>query len=96
MNTNKHLIFVNGKDVTSDVKFCRYKPRTKKYDVTFQTGKTYSYNYMSIKWLREPEVLNPELVHISYRGRKLFKVQAIYILYLICSINITLMRELHF
>lgn len=79
MNTSKHLIFLNGKDVTSDVKFCRYNSKTKKYDVAFQTGKTYSYNYMSLKWLREPEVLNPALVRISYRGRKLFKVQAIYV-----------------
>lgn len=49
MNSSNHLIFKDGKDITSDVKFCRYNPTTKKNDVTYQTDKTYSCGYLSIE-----------------------------------------------
>ena len=42
MNPSKQLILKDGQDVTIDVKLCKYNPETKKYDVTFQNGKTYA------------------------------------------------------
>lgn len=77
MNTSKHLILKAGQDITCDVKFCIYNPETKKYDVTFQNGKTYSYGYHSIEWVKDPEILNPALVHITHGNRELFNIQSI-------------------
>lgn len=79
MNTSKHLILVKDKDKTADIKICKYNPNTQKYDITFTNGSSYSYNYMSICWLKDPEVLQPSLVHIKYEGKNLFKIKAIYV-----------------
>ncbi|MCL2638327.1 MAG: AAA domain-containing protein [Oscillospiraceae bacterium] len=54
MDKSKNLIFANSKDITDDVKHCKYNSSTKKYDITFQNGKTYSYNYNSIEWIKKP------------------------------------------
>lgn len=77
MNTSKNLILNNGRDITADIKFCQYNSDTGRYDVTFQNGKTYLYGYHSIEWLKNPEVLNPVLVHITHDNRELFKIQDI-------------------
>ncbi|MFA9379905.1 MAG: AAA domain-containing protein, partial [Acetanaerobacterium sp.] len=77
MNTSKHLILKNGEDITSDVTFCKYNPQTKKYNVTFQGGTTYSCNYQSIEWVRDPQILNPALVHIIHGDREFFNIQNI-------------------
>ena len=79
MNPKAHLILNNGKDITVDVMFCKYNQGTRKYDVTFQGRKVYSYNFSSIEWLREPEAMNPTLVHISHGEQDLFKIQEIYV-----------------
>ena len=77
MNTSKHLILKDGKDITGSVKYCKYNPKTQKYDVTFQNDKTYACNYLSIEWVKDPEILNPALVHISHDGHELFNIQNI-------------------
>ena len=79
MNQKSHLILNNGKAITADVMFCKYNQGTRKYDVTFQGGKVYSYNCNSIEWIREPEAINPELVRIIHGEQGLFKVQEIYV-----------------
>lgn len=78
MNPSKHLILKDGQDVTNDVRLCKYNPGTKKYDVTFQNGKTYACVYQSIEWVKDPEILNPALTHINHRGHDLFNIQSIY------------------
>ena len=77
MDTSKHLILNNGKNITSNVKFCTYNPDTRGYDVTFQNGKRYPYGYHSIEWIRNPEILNPALVHLTYHDKELFDIQFI-------------------
>ena len=77
MNPSKQLILKDGQDVTIDVKLCKYNPETKKYDVTFQNGKTYACGYQSIEWVKDPETLNPALVHIRHRTHELFNIQSI-------------------
>jgi len=78
MDRIKHLILIKGEDLTADVKFCKYNPSTKKYDVSFiKNGKTYSYRYTSIEWVKNPEVINPDNVFIKHGDRKLFQIQAI-------------------
>ena len=78
MNPKAHLILNNGTDITADVTFCKYNQETRRYDVTFQGGKVYSYNYNSIEWIREPEAINPVLVHLTREGKELFNIREIY------------------
>lgn len=77
MDLKKHLILYNGKDITADVRFCKYNSKTGRYDVTFRNGKTYPYGYRSIEWIREYEILNPFLLHIIHENRKLFDIDDI-------------------
>ncbi|MCL2634082.1 MAG: AAA domain-containing protein [Oscillospiraceae bacterium] len=81
MDRSKILILSNGKDITGDVKSCMYNKSTQKYDVTFQNGNTYNYNYNSIEWITEPHSLNPALVRIVHQERELFNIQTISVFY---------------
>jgi superfamily I DNA and/or RNA helicase len=74
MDTKKHIIINNGIDITADVKRYQYNPETGRYDVTFNNGKTYPYGYHSIECIKNPEVLNPSLVHILHDKRELFNI----------------------
>lgn len=78
MNQKENLILANGQDKTVDIRSCRYNSGTKKYDVTFQSGKKYEYNYSSIEWVRAPDKIDPTLVHIAHGERELFQIQSIF------------------
>ena len=58
---------------------CVYNRNTQKWDVKFNTGKTYSYAYLNVEKLTEPDVLNPNMYRISRDGREFFDVNAIYV-----------------
>lgn len=79
MNTKANLIIANGKIITSDTKYCKYNIFTHKYDITFYNNKTYSYNYLNVRWLMNPKVLNPNDFIISYNGKMLYNISEIYI-----------------
>ena len=79
MDTSKYLILNNGKDITTDVKSCQYNSGTGEYDVIFQGEKVYHYGYLSIEKLKNPESLNPALVHITHDNHELFKIQDILV-----------------
>ena len=79
MNTKANLIIANGKIITSDTKYCKYNIYTHKYDITFYNNKTYSYNYLNVRWLMNPKVLNPNDFIISYNGKMLYNISEIYI-----------------
>ena len=78
MNQKENLILANGQDKTADIRSCRYNSGTKKYDVTFLSGKKYEYNYSSIEWVRDPDKIDPTLVHIAHGERELFQIQSIF------------------
>ncbi|MDD7638330.1 MAG: AAA domain-containing protein [Clostridiales bacterium] len=77
MNTRKHMIIIKGEIKTSEIRFCRYNANTQKMDVEFNNGKTYSYAYSNVEWLKEPIVLNPNMYRISREGREFFAIEAI-------------------
>lgn len=79
MDSNRHLILNNGKDITDKVKFCKYNTNTHKYEIAFQNNITYYYNYNSIQWIQESEALDPALVHISRGDRVFFNIQSVSI-----------------
>ncbi len=73
------MIIVKGEIKTSAIKCCRYNSDIQKWDVTFTNGRTYSYGFFNVKWLKEPTVLNPNLYRISREGREFFDITAIYV-----------------
>ena len=77
MNVNKYLILIKGEDSTSDVISCEYNEATEKYNITFRSGRSYSYSRRSIIKLEDPEPMDPALVHITHRGQELFNIQSI-------------------
>lgn len=79
LNTRKFMIIGNNKIITPDVRFYKYNNSTHKMDVTFNSGKIFSYNYDNVSILENPEILNPALHKIEHSGRELFDVEAIYV-----------------
>ena len=79
MNTRYYMVIIKGEIKTSEIMSCGYNRNTQKWDVKFNTGKIYSYAYLNVEKLTEPEVLNPNMYRISREGREFFDVKAIYV-----------------
>ena len=65
MNTKYNMIIVKGEIKTKEIVSCRYNRNTKKWDIEFDNGKKYSYNYLNVEKLKEPQTLNPMMYRIS-------------------------------
>lgn len=72
MNTKKYMIIIKGEIKTPEIISCGYNTDTKKWDVQFRNGKTYSYAYTNVEWLKEPTVLNPNIYRMAV-VRKLWR-----------------------
>lgn len=79
MDTRYYMVIIKGEIKTSEIMSCGYNRNTQKWDVKFNNGKTYSYAYLNVKKLTDPEVLNPNMYRISREGREFFDVNAIYV-----------------
>ena len=79
MNTRYYMVIIKGEIKTSEIMSCGYNRNTQKWDVKFNNGKTYSYAYLNVEKLTDPEVLNPNMYRISRKGREFFDVNAIYV-----------------
>ena len=79
MNTRYYMVIIKGEIKTSEIMSCGYNRNTQKWDVKFNNGKTYSYAYLNVEKLTDPEVLNPNMYRISREGREFFAVNAIYV-----------------
>ena len=79
MNTRNNMVIAKGKIVTADIKFCKYNEQTRKYDIVFNNGKQFSYNFNNVVFLKDPEVLNVSLYKVEHLGKELFDISAIYL-----------------
>ncbi len=79
MNTRYYMVIIKGEIKTSEIMSCGYNRNTQKWDVKFNNGKTYSYAYMNVEKLTDPDVLNPNMYRIIREGRKFFDITAIYV-----------------
>ncbi len=79
MNIKYNMIIIKGEIKTPNIISCIYNPYTKKMDVKFNNGKTYSYAYSNVEWLKDPQVLNPNMYRISKEGRDFFGIKAMYV-----------------
>ena len=73
------MLIIKGVIKTSEIRFCQYIENTHKFEIEFNNGKRYSYGYASVEWLKEPQVLNPNMYRISRGGREFFNIDAIYV-----------------
>ena len=58
---------------------CSYSRETRRYTIKFNNGKSYSYSYNRISWLKDPKALDPTLYHITHSGKGLYGICAIYV-----------------
>ncbi len=79
MNIKYNMIIIKGEIKTPNIISCMYNSYTKKMDVKFNNGKTYSYAYSNVEWLKDPQVLNPNMYRISKEGRDFFGIKAMYV-----------------
>lgn len=79
MDTKRYMIIIKGEIKTSEISFCQYSKDDKKWNVKYSNGKVYTYNYLNVRRLEEPVVLNPNLYRISREGRVFFDIEAIYV-----------------
>ncbi len=79
MNIRYNMVIIKGEIKTPDIISCMYNPSTKKMDVKFNNGKTYSYAYSNVEWLKDPQVLNPNMYRISRDGREFFDIRALHV-----------------
>lgn len=61
MNTRYYMVIIKGEIKTSEIMSCGYNRNNQKWDVKFNNGKTYSYAYLNVEKLTDPEVLNPNM-----------------------------------
>lgn len=85
MNTRYYMVIIKGEIKTSEIMSCVYNRDTQKWDVKFNNGKTYSYAYSNVEWLKVPQVLNSEMYRISRGGREFFDIRAIYVFRSVCE-----------
>lgn len=80
INPKKAMIIINGDIKTEKIEDCNYNRSTKKMDIIFSDNPqhTYSYLYGKVEQLKNPAVLNPNLVTLYEKGTKLCDVSAIY------------------
>ena len=79
MNTRYYMVIIKGEIKTSEIMSCVYNENTQKWDVKFNNGKMYSYAYQSVKKLINPTVLDPNMYHISRKGKVFFDITAIHV-----------------
>ena len=51
------MIIIKGEIKTREIVSCQYNRNTKKWDVEFNNGKKYSYNYLNVEKLKEPQIV---------------------------------------
>lgn len=76
MNLYNNLILIKDKDKTSNVINCKYI--NGKYEVIFNTSpQTYTYSYLNVRWLRNPQDIDTNSIKISHKGKVLFDIKQV-------------------
>lgn len=76
MNIEKHLILLKGEDRTEAVSHCAYE--NGKWQVAFKNGKTYSYNYHNVQWLKNEALIDASTTAVYQNKHPLSGVEKIY------------------
>ena len=77
MNIEKHLILIKGEDKTEKISSCLYEGG--KWHVDYGNGKMYPYQFLNVKWYRDPVLLNPETTLVYHNDQPLSGINKIFI-----------------
>lgn len=79
MDTKRFMIVVKGEIKTNQIISCMLNSATRKYDITFDNGSTYSYAMQNVLFMSDPKILKSEdfLIETS-DGKNLFNISWIY------------------
>lgn len=77
MNTEKHLTLIKGEDRTEAIGHCMYEKG--KWHVEFARGKSYSYNFANVLWLKNPDLLVPTEALIYHKNQLLTGIDKIFV-----------------
>ncbi len=82
METERYMILIKDQIRTKDIAFCKYNNNTHQWEVRFNgNNEVYSYSYVNVEKLKDPERILPDHVRISRAGKEFFDIQAIYVFY---------------
>ncbi|MCI6271817.1 MAG: AAA domain-containing protein [Erysipelotrichaceae bacterium] len=80
IDPTKEMIVLKGKIKTYSVKSCIYNQTTKKWDVTFINGKTFSYAYNNVEKLYPGKQIDLSEYNLQdSKGKPLFEVKTVYV-----------------
>ena len=74
MDTKEFMVIIKGQIKTSEIMSCVFNKDAQKWEVKFKNGKTYAYACTNVEKLTEPQILNPDMYHISREGRKFYDI----------------------
>jgi len=77
LDIEKHLILIKDEDKTEAISQCENK--NGKWQVQFERDKIYSYNYQSVKWLRDPVALLGATTIVYQNNQPLSGVDKIFV-----------------
>ena len=72
------MIIAKGQPKTHDIKSYKYNEITHKWDVTYNSGKQYSYSYNNIEVLKNPRIVDTDNVLYFDENRSLYLRQIFY------------------
>ena len=79
MDTKEFMVIIKGQIKTSEIMSCVFNKDAQKWEVKFKNGKTYAYACTNVEKLTKPQILNPDMYHISREGRKFYDIASIYV-----------------
>ena len=78
MDPKVNMIIAKGDYITSKVTCCDFNSDTGKWDITFTSGRPYSYKAENVMFLKNPDSLNPKDYQVLCNGKRLNSISAIY------------------
>ena len=79
MDNKRFMIVAKGEIITNKVVRCTPNFATRKYDITFDNGSSYSYLMQNILFMTNPKILKPEdFLIVTPDGKNLFDINWIY------------------
>lgn len=78
MDYRKEMLIVNNEKILQDVKAFSFDKTNGKWKITFNNGKTYSYNKRNVIYLNNPTRLNPNRYQMTRDGKMFDNIDAIY------------------
>lgn len=72
------MLIANGEIKTSSAQSCDYNSITNKWDISYRSGKVYSYHYLNVRYLKDPVLLDSRKYKISRGNQQFHHVEEIY------------------